>query len=416
MKNGLSRVAVTGLGALCGLGQNVNDIWSRAIKGENGISILETVDTSQLSVKIGGEVKNFSISEDLLSYKEKPRFDRFIHFALHAIDEALKDAKLDKESGPYIPERKGCILGVGIGGFPMIEDTHKTFLEKGQRRVGPFFIPGIIPNMTAGLVSIKFGLKGSNFSCASACASGLHAISNAFNEIALGRQDVIVTGGAEAVIGNLAISGFTSMKALSRNQDPETASRPFDKKRDGFVIGEGAGILILENYEKAKARGAKIYAELMSVASSSDAFHITSPSPDGSGAAYCMNQALELAGITPDQIGYINAHATSTPAGDIAENNAIEKIFAQSHSHLCVSSTKSMTGHLLGAAGGLESVFCIKSLETGIIPPTRNLEDLEEGLNFNYVPQKAINKGIEYALNNSFGFGGTNSCAVFKKA
>ena len=411
----MNRVAVTGIGAICGLGNDLNTVWNNAIEGKSGVSNLEhTPNVANLPVQFGGEVKNFSIAEHLLPGKEAPRYDKFTHFALHATEEALKQAGLLNNS-TYNPERMGSILGVGMGGFPMIEDTHKTYMEKGPRRVSPFFIPGVIPNMATGLITINFKAKGVNYSIASACASAGHAISAAAFEIMLGRQDVMITGGAESVLSDLPISGFASMKALSKRADaPQKASRPWDKDRDGFVIGEGAGILILENFEKAKARGATILAEAVGHGATSDAFHITAPHEEGEGASRCMRQALGQAGISPEAIGYVNAHGTSTPLGDIAETKAVKLTFKEHAYKLNVSSTKSMTGHLLGAAGGIESIFCIMALHKGIIPPTINLDNQDPECDLNYTANVAVKKQVEYALNNSFGFGGTNSSLIFK--
>ena len=409
-----NRVAVTGLGALTPLGENLAATWENIIIGRPGVSLIENIDTTPLSVKIAGEIKNFKLSEDLLDYKEAPRFDKFIHYALHSAKEAIHSSGL-LEAG-YNAERMGCIMGIGMGGFPFIEATDKLFLEKGARRVSPFFIPAVIPNMAPGMISMKFGLKGPNYSLASACASSAHAVGLAATEIMLGKQDAVVTGGAESVICYLPLSGFAIMKALSRNnENPAEASRPFDLNRDGFVMGEGAGLLVLENLEKAKARGATIYAEIVGDGASSDAHHITEPHPEGEGAKRCMQLALENAGIKPEDIGYINAHGTATPKGDIGETNAIKKVFGEHAYKLLVSSTKSMTGHLLGAAGGVESIMCVMALHTGTIPPTINLTTPDPQCDLNYVPNKAVRTQVEYAMNNSFGFGGTNSTLVFKR-
>lgn len=411
----LQRVAVTGLGAICGLGNSLEEVWQNALSGKSGVSLIERNNTETWPVKFAGEVKNFKLSESLLSLKEQDRFDLFNQFALHATHEALLNAQLVKEN-PYLKHKIGVMLGTGLGGFPHIESNHQTYLEKGPRRVSPFFIPSVIPNMGPGLVSIQNNFQGINFSIASACASSAHAIGLAASEIMLGRQDMIITGGTEAVVTGFTIAGFASMKALSkRNEEPQKASRPFDRDRDGFVMGEGAGILVLENFEKAKQRGAPILAEVIGIGASSDAHHITAPHPDGEGAIHCISQALETARISPEQIGYINAHGTSTPRGDIAETMAIKNVFKEHAKNLFVSSTKSMTGHLLGAAGGLESVFCIKALTTGELPPTINLENQDPECDLDYVANKSKKVNIEYALNNSFGFGGTNSSTIFRK-
>jgi 3-oxoacyl-[acyl-carrier-protein] synthase II len=410
----LNRIAVTGMGAICGLGHSLDEVWANALAGRSGITKLERQNTEGWPVTFGGEVKNFKLSPELMDLKDQDRFDLFNQFALHSTHEALQQSRLLNAN--YTPEKIGIILGTGLGGFPHIETNYKIFLEKGPRRVSPFFIPSVIPNMPEGLISIKWGFKGINFAVASACASSAHAIGLAATEIMLGRQDAMITGGTEAVITGYTISGFASMKALSkRNDEPHRASRPYDLDRDGFVMGEGAGIIILENYEKALARGATIIAEVVGFGASSDAHHITAPHPEGLGALLCMEQTLESSGVKKEEVGYVNAHGTSTPLGDIAETQAIKKVFGKHAYNLSVSSTKSMTGHLLGAAGGLESIFCIKALETGLLPPTINLENQDPQCDLDYVSNKAKKKDILYALNNSFGFGGTNSSTLFKK-
>lgn len=410
----LNRVAVTGMGAICGLGHNLSEVWNNAVAGKSGISTIDRQNTDGWPVTFAGEVKNFKIADDLMEPKDQDRFDLFNHYALHCTDEALKHSRLLDAN--YPSQNIGIIFGTGLGGFPHIESNHRVYLEKGARRVSPFFIPSVIPNMPEGLISIKWGFRGINFAIASACASSAHAIGLAATEIMLGRQDAMITGGTESVITGFTIAGFSSMKALSkRNEEPQKASRPYDLNRDGFVMGEGAGILVLENFEKAQARGAKIIAEIVGFGASSDANHITAPDPQGLGAIICMEQTLKMAGVSKDEVGYINAHGTSTPLGDIAESMAIKKVFAEHAKNLAVSSTKSMTGHLLGAAGGLESIFCIKALETGIIPPTINLDSQDPSCDLYYVPNKSEKRNIHYALNNSFGFGGTNSSTLFKR-
>lgn len=411
-----NRVVITGMGAMCGLGHNLSDVWSGAIAGNSGIGLIENIDREPLTVKIAGEVKNFQLSGDLLSEREQPRYDRFIHFAVQTCHEALKDAGLLDNFQGYDPYKIGCLLGVGMGGFPVMQETSIKWQEKGPRRVSPFFIPALIPNMATGLVSIIHGMKGVNYTIASACASASHAISAAAYEIESGRQDVVITGGTESVIIDLPLWGFTNMKALSRrNDEPTKASRPFDIGRDGFVMGEGAGLLVFENLEKAKARGAKIYAEVVGHGSTSDAHHITAPHPDGDGACASMKMAIESAGISPEQIGYINAHGTSTPLGDIAETKAIKRTFDKHAFNLKISSTKSMTGHLLGAAGGVESIMMAKAIHEGIVPPTINLDNQDPECDLDYTPNKSVKSDIEYGLNNSFGFGGTNATLVLKK-
>jgi 3-oxoacyl-[acyl-carrier-protein] synthase II len=415
----IQRVAITGMGMINGLGHTLKDTWENAIAGKSGVSLIEQADTEQMVTKIAGEVKNFHIAEHIMEPKEAPRYDRFIHFAMHSAFEALNDAGLitnNEMNNTYDANRMGSILGVGIGGFPEIERTAHIMFDKGVKRVSPFFIPAVIPNMATGLISIRFGLKGLNYTISSACASSAHALTAACYEIMFGRQDIMVSGGAEAVVGALGMSGFMTMKALSRrNDEPQRASRPFDLGRDGFVLGEGAGILVLENYDKALARGAKIYAEIVGHGATSDAYHITAPHPEGDGAYNSMKMAVENAGIDFSEIGYVNAHGTSTPLGDIGETKAIKRTFGDHAKNLYVSSTKSMTGHLLGAAGGVETIYCAMALHTGIIPPTINLENQDPECDLNYVPNKAIKADIRYALNNSFGFGGTNSSLVLKK-
>ena len=410
----LNRVAITGISAMCGLGNSLDEVWTNLIEGKSGISTIENIDESMWPVQFAGIVKDFQIADDILDPKEQRRFDIFIHYALHCADEAIKTSGL-ADAG-YDPLMVGSILGTGLGGFPMIEDMTKIYQNKGPRRVSPFFIPGFIPNMSAGKISMRYNFKGVNYATSSACASASHAIGAAASEIMLGRQDAMVTGGSEAVITGLTMAGFASMKALSKwNDKPTEASRPFDTERNGFVMGEGAGLIVLENLEKAKARGANIIAELVGYGATADAYHITSPHPEGEGTVPCMEQALGYGGIDKTKIDYINAHGTSTPLGDIAETNAIKKVFGDHAYNLSVSSTKSMHGHLLGAAGGLESVICIKALQEGVIPPTINLNNQDEACDLNYTPNKMVKKDLEYALNNSFGFGGTNSTTIFKK-
>ncbi len=411
-----NRVAITGMGAVCGLGNDLGQIWNGLIEGRSGISLIEgpNVSVDKIPVRIGGQVKGFTLDEEILSAKDATKYDSFILYALKATHEAIKNAGLLSNS-TYQPSKMGTILGVGMGGFPIIEKTIDLFNEKGDRRVSPFFIPSIIPNMASGVLTIRYGLKGINYTVSSACASASHAISNAYFEIASGRQDMIISGGSESVISNLPFCGFNNMKALSKNPDPIKASRPFDKKRDGFVMGEGAGILILENLDMAKARGATIYAELVGMGYSSDAHHITAPHPDGIGASECMSMAIKNAGISPEQIGYINAHGTSTPLGDVAETFAIKNTFKDYSKKLQISSSKSMSGHLLGAAGGLESIVCVMALHESILPPTINLDENDLECDLDYIPNQARRCEVEYALNNSFGFGGTNSSLIFKK-
>lgn len=412
--SGFNRVAVTGISAICGTGNNLQQVWDNLVKGQSGISTIEDVDEKMWPIRMAGQVKGFQISDDILEPKEQSRYDRFIHFALHCTDEALKQSGL-LETG-FDPYKVGSILGTGLGGFPVIENAVGTYNERGPRRVSPFFIPSFIPNMATGKISMKWNFRGPNFTLSSACASAAHAIGVGATDIMLGRADAMIVGGAEAVLTGVTFAGFNAMKALSkRNEDPSKASRPFDKDRDGFVMGEGAGILILENLEKAKARGATILAEVVGFGSTADAYHITAPHPEGEGTIPCMQQALDMAGVSKEEVDYINAHGTSTPVGDVAETKAIKSVFGNHAKSLDVSSTKSMTGHLLGAAGGLESVVCIKSLVEGVLPPTINIENQDEQCDLNYVPNEAKKKDIRFALNNSFGFGGTNSTTLFKK-
>jgi 3-oxoacyl-[acyl-carrier-protein] synthase II len=410
----LQRVAITGVGAICGLGHDSTTVWKNALLGVSGVTKLERPSPFERPVDFGGEVKNFKLDPDLMNEKDQERFDLFIHYALHAGNEALQMSGV-LEAG-YAKEKIGSILGTGLGGFPHIEMNYRNYMEKGSRRVSPFFIPSVIPNMAPGMLSMRFGFQGINYSIASACASAAHAVQAAATEIMLGRQDAIITGGTEAVITGYTISGFNSMKALSRrSDDPAKASRPFDKDRDGFVMGEGAGILILENMDKAIARGAKIIAEVVGFGATSDAHHFTSPHPEGAGAILCMKSTLEMCNVKPEEVGYVNAHGTSTPLGDIAETKSIKSVFGSHAYNMKVSSTKSMTGHLLGAAGGLESIFCALALRDGMIAPTINLDNPDAECDLNYVPNKAIKENLQFALNNSFGFGGTNSSTLFKK-
>jgi 3-oxoacyl-[acyl-carrier-protein] synthase II len=410
----MQRVAVTGIGAICGLGNNLSEVWNGLVNGKSGISKFEEVDEKFWPIQIAGRIKDFTLSEDILDARTQGRNDIFIHYAIQAAHEAISMANLnDSEYDPY---KMGSILGVGMGGFQTIEKTHINYIERGSRRVSPFFIPSFIANMSTGLISIQNNFRGVNYTIASACASASHAIGTSATEIMLGRQDVMITGGSEGVLSGLTMTGFNAMKALSkRTDDPTLASRPFDKDRDGFVMGEGAGVLVLENYEKAKARGANILAEVVGLGQTSDAHHITAPHPEGEGTIPCMQQSLEMAGIKPDQIDYINAHGTSTPLGDIAETKAIKKVFGDHAYKLNVSSSKSMTGHLLGAAGGIESVVCVKSIVEQTATPTINLDNPDPECDLNYTANQAQKRKIEYALSNSFGFGGTNSTLVFKK-
>lgn len=407
------RVVVTGLGLITPLGVGVDSSWRAFLEGKSGIGRITRFDASDLPVHIAGEVKDFDPSL-YIEQKEIKKMDRFIHFALAASTMAIEDSgiKITDENA----KRIGVIIGSGIGGLPTIEHYHKVYLEKGYRRITPFFIPMLIINLASGQVSIKFGAKGPNSAVATACATGSHAIGDAFRIIQRGEADVMIAGGTESVITPLAIGGFAVMKALStRNNEPERASRPFDVDRDGFVMGEGAGIVILESLENAKARGARVYAEVVGYGMTSDAYHITAPAPEGEGAATCMSLALKDAGVSPDVVDYINAHGTSTKYGDEIETAAIKKVFGEHAYRLSVSSTKSMTGHLLGAAGGVEAVVTVLSIYNDVIPPTINLDNPDPECDLDYVPHKARHRIINFALSNSFGFGGTNACLLFKK-
>lgn len=407
------RVVITGLGLITPLGIGVESSWKAFIEGRSGIGRITCFDASDLPVQIAGEVKDFDPSL-YMEQKEIKKMDRFIHFALAASTMAIEDSglKITDENA----ERVGVIIGSGIGGLPAIEHYHRVYLEKGYRRITPFFIPMLIINLASGQVSIKFGAKGPNSAVATACATGSHAIGDAFRIIQRGDADVMIAGGTESVITPLAIGGFAVMKALStRNNEPERASRPFDIDRDGFVMGEGAGIVLLESLDSAKARGARIYAEIIGYGMTSDAYHITAPAPGGEGAATCMSLALKDADVSPDVVDYINAHGTSTKYGDEIETAAIKKVFGDHAYRLAVSSTKSMTGHLLGAAGGVEAVVTILSIYNDLIPPTINLDNPDPECDLDYVPHKARHRSIDFALSNSFGFGGTNACLLFRK-
>lgn len=406
------RVVVTGIGAVSPVGNSAEASWEAVINGKSGIGPLTRLDSEQFPVKVAAEVKDFDI-EEYLPRKEARKMDRFTHYAMAASIMAMKDANLElDEETAY---RTGVWIGSGIGGMETHEQQFKTFMEKGYRRVSPFFVPMMIPDMASGQVSIHFGAKGINSCTVTACASGTNSIGDAFEVIKRGDADVMITGGAEAPITTMSVAGFCANTALSLNPDPATASRPFDKERDGFVIGEGAGILILEEYEHAVKRGAKIYAELVGYGSTGDAHHITAPAPEGEGGARAMRQALEEAEITPEKIDYINAHGTSTPYNDLFETMAAKTVFGEHAYKLAMSSTKSMTGHLLGAAGGLEAIFTVKALQEGILPPTMNYVNEDPKCDLDYVVNEARKVDIDYAMSNSLGFGGHNASLVFKK-
>lgn len=406
------RVVVTGIGAVSPVGNSAEESWQSVLAGKSGIGPLTRLDSEQFPVKVAAEVKDFDI-ETYIPRKDARKMDRFTHYALAASIMAMKDAELELEG--ELALRTGVWIGSGIGGMETHEQQFKTFQEKGYRRVSPFFVPMMIPDMASGQVSIHLGAKGINSCTVTACASGTNSIGDAFEVIRRGEADVMITGGAEAPITTMAVAGFCANTALSLNPDPATASRPFDAERDGFVIGEGAGILILEEYEHAVARGANIYAEMIGYGSTGDAHHITAPAPGGEGGARAMAQAIADGGITPDQIDYINAHGTSTPYNDQFETMAAKSVFGEHAYKLAISSTKSMTGHLLGAAGGLEAIFTVKALQEGILPPTTNYVNPDPNCDLDYVVNEARKADITYAMSNSLGFGGHNATIVFKK-
>lgn len=407
------RVVVTGLGMLSPLGLDVASSWSGILAGQSGAATIETFDVSDYSVQFAATVKDFDPTR-YMDAKEARRVDVFVQYGLAAASQAIEDAGLTD-----IPEaegdRYGVAIGSGIGGISTIEKTHETLLKSGPRRVSPFFVPGSVINMISGNVSIRYGMRGPNLAIVTACTTGTHNIGMAGRLIRDGDVDVMVAGGAEMATSPVPLAAFSSMKALSqRNDDPTAASRPWDRDRDGFVLGDGAGVVVLEEYEHAKARGATIYAELAGFGMSGDAFHITSPPEDGAGAVAAMRNALRSAGMDPSEVGYINAHGTSTPQGDVAETQAIKTVFG-AKPELAVSSTKSMIGHLLGAAGSVEAIFSILALRDGVLPPTINLENPGEGCDLDYVPGSARDVSVKAALSNSFGFGGTNGTLIFRR-
>jgi len=410
------RVVITGLGCVSPVGNTVEQAWTNLLAGRSGIDLITKFDASTFSCKIAGEVKNFDL-ESYISAKEARTMDTFIHYGIAAAAQAVVDSGLP--TGDALNEelatRIGCVIGSGIGGLPMIESMHTEFLNRGARRISPFFVPSTIVNMIAGHVSIHFGFKGPNIAIVTACTTGLHCIGDAGRMIEYGDADVMIAGGSEATVSPLGIGGFAAMRALStRNDDPTTASRPFDKDRDGFVLGEGAGVMVLEEYEHAKARGAKIYAELAGFGMSADAGHMTAPNMDGPRRA--MINAMRNAGVNPDEVNYLNAHGTSTPLGDINETNAIKAALGDAAKKTVVNSTKSMTGHLLGGAGGVESVFTVLALHHQKSPPTINLVNQDPECDLDYCANTARDMRIDVALKNNFGFGGTNGSLVFKRA
>ena len=407
------RVVVTGLGVISPVGNTVAEAWRNVLAGKSGITRVTRFDPSRLSCQIAGEVKDFEVTQ-YISAKEARRMDRFIHFGMAAGLQAWKDS--GNVVAAETAERFGINFGSGIGGLPLIEETHDELLKNGPRRVSPFFIPGTIINMIAGNLSIMLGTKGPNLAIVTACSTSTHCIGEAAKSIRYGDADVMIAGGAEATVTELAMSGFASARALStRNDDPAGASRPWDRDRDGFVLGEGAGAVVLEEYEHAKKRGARIYCELAGYGVSSDAHHMTAPAEDGDGAFRCMTNALRDAGLGIGDIDYINAHGTSTPLGDLAETVAVKRLLGERAKKVAVNSTKSMTGHLLGAAGGVEAVFSILALQDQISPPTINLQNPDPLCDLDYVPNAARKMTIRTSLSNSFGFGGTNGSVLFKR-
>jgi len=407
------RVVVTGLGLLTPVGNTVEDAWASILAGKSGVAGIEHFDATQFSTRFCASVKAFDI-ERYMSVKEARKIDLFIQYGMAAAVQAIEDAGLEvtEENATRI----GCAIGSGIGGLPMIEKTHDMLNQSGPRKVSPFFVPGSIINMIAGNLAIRYGFQGPNIAITTACTTGTHNIGQAMRMIQYGDADIMVAGGAEMATTPLGVAGFAAARALStRNDDPVAASRPWDRDRDGFVLGDGAGILVLESYESAIARGADIYCELTGFGMSDDAFHMTAPPEDGSGAARSMHNALKDSGLNPEQIHYINAHGTSTPAGDIAESNAVKLVLGQYANQIRISSTKSMIGHLLGAAGAVEAAFCVLALRDQVAPPTINLDNPSEGCDLNYVPHTAQSCRIDATMSNSFGFGGTNGTLVFSK-
>lgn len=407
------RVVVTGIGLVTPLGIGVEETWQSLCEGKSGVGRITRFDPSELPSQIAAEVKDFDPA-DFIEKKEIKKMDRFIQFGIAAAKMAVEDARL--EITEAISERVGVYVGAGIGGLPAIESNHIKFLEGGIKKLTPFFIPMVIINLVSGHIAIMVGAKGPNSAVVTACATGTHAIGDAFKIIQRGDADIMIAGGTESTISPLAVGGFCAMRALSvRNDEPEKASRPFDALRDGFVMGEGAGVVILEELTLAEKRGAKIYAEVCGYGMTGDAYHITSPAPEGVGAARCMNATLKDAGLSPDDISYINAHGTSTKFNDENESSAIKAVFGKKAYDIPVSSTKSMTGHLLGAAGGIEAVFSVLAIDRSVIPPTINYEFPDPECDLDYVPNKSRASTVDVALSNSFGFGGTNACILFRK-
>ncbi|MCM3160908.1 beta-ketoacyl-ACP synthase II [Metabacillus litoralis] len=406
------RVVVTGLGALTPIGNDVQTSWQNAINGVSGVGPITRIDSEPYPAKVAAELKDFDV-EQFMDKKDARKMDRFTQYAVAASFMAVKDANL--EITDEIAPRVGVWIGSGIGGMETFEQQYRTLLEKGPRRVSPFFVPMLIPDMATGQVSIALGAKGFNSCTVTACATGTNSIGDAYRVIERGEADVMITGGAEAPLTEMSFAGFTANKALSTNPDPKTASRPFDKDRDGFVMGEGAGIIVLEELEHALARGATIYAEIVGYGATGDAYHITAPAPNGEGGSRAMKMAIERSGLNANEIDYINAHGTSTPYNDKFETLAIKEVFGKHANKLAISSTKSMTGHLLGAAGGVEAIFSILAIKEGILPPTINLQTPDPDCDLDYVPNEARKQEINTALSNSLGFGGHNATIIFKK-
>ncbi|MGM0588882.1 MAG: beta-ketoacyl-ACP synthase II [Bacteroidota bacterium] len=407
------RVVITGIGALTPIGKSAPDFWNGLVSGKNGVRPIEHFDTDEFPTKFAAQIEDYD-SSDYFDRKEARRMDKFCQYAMITAEEAIQDSNIDLDE--IDKNRVAVMVGTGIGGMKTFFDQTLQYKEYGPRGVSPFFIPMLIPDMAAGQISIKYGFKGPNFCAVSACATGSHNIGLAYDSIRHGQADMAVCGGAEAPVSQIGIAGFTSMRAMStRNDSPETASRPFDKDRDGFVLGEGSGMLFLEEYEAAKARGARIYAEVVGYGFSADAHHITAPDPDGEGVILAISTALDSAGIEPEDIDHINMHGTSTPLGDIAETNSIKKVFGDHAYEMNLNSTKSMTGHSLGAAGAIESLATILSIYHGTVPPTINHETDDPECDLNYTFNEAEVRDVKYALNNAFGFGGHNTTIVFKK-
>ncbi|ALC16797.1 beta-ketoacyl-acyl-carrier-protein synthase II [Desulfuromonas soudanensis] len=409
----MRRVVVTGVGVVSALGTGTEKNWTALMQGKSGIDLITRFDASEFPTRIAGEVKDFN-PEDFIDKKEIKKMDLFIQFSLAAAELAMKDSGL--QITDENAERVGVLVGAGLGGLPAIERYHQAMTEGGYKKISPFFIPMLIINLAPGQISIKYGAKGPNVSSVSACATGTHSIGDAFRMIQRGDADAMIAGGTESTITPLGIGGFNVMKALStRNDDPAAASRPFEKNRDGFVMAEGAGILVLEEYESAKARGAKIYGEVCGYGLTADAYHLTAPAPGGEGAARCMKMALSTAGVAPEDVDYINAHGTSTHFNDLYETMAIKTVFGDHARKVMISSTKSMTGHCLGAAGGIEAVFSLLAMERGEVPPTINYDEADPDCDLDYVPNQGRQAKVNVAISNSFGFGGTNATLLFKK-